>query len=91
MLKIMKKKKEEVSKTMMAEEAMKATPKEEINNGDYRWVRPKWRTRWEPAEFRHYDHCGMMCHTFNSVEIVDDSFMKEWVIGSKIVLPPDGC
>ena len=73
----------------MVEEAMKAKTKDEIKNGDYRWVRPKWRTRWEVAEFRHDSNVGMMCFMLDGMEFVDDKFMKEWVIGGRIVLPPD--
>lgn len=70
------------------EEAMKARPKESIQDGDYHWVRPKWRARWEIAEFKK-TQCGLMCFTFESADFVDDKFMKENIIGGKIVLPPD--
>ena len=49
---------------------------------------PKWCTRREVAEIKKTQF-DMMCFTFNTVEFVDDKFMKEWVIGGKIVLPPD--
>jgi len=73
----------------MAEEAMKPVEKDEIKNNDLRWIRPKWRTRWEPAEFRYESHCGMMCYMLNGVEYVDDNFTKEWVVGANINRPPD--
>jgi membrane carboxypeptidase/penicillin-binding protein len=72
----------------MVEEAMKARPKESIQDGDYHWVRPTWRARWEIAEFKK-TQCGLMCFTFESADFVDDKFMKENIIGGKIVLPPD--
>jgi hypothetical protein len=75
-------------KWAMVEEAMKARPKESIQDGDYHWIRPTWRARWEIAEFKK-TQCGLMCFTFESADFVDDKFMKENIIGGKIVLPPD--